>query len=275
MLEHLGLVVHAVPRHAQALGQVQLEQPVVAEHLEREALALGGQLDAAVGLVADQAERAQLLDHAGRRRGGHAEALGERVRRHHAALALLQRVDRLRVVLDGLSGAGPALDGAHADNYGIPKPEFEHRHNKDLRPMSFTVQPLPTAEPGRVLSWRHGRDDREACVLLPGAHRARRRARPLRARQARAHRARRRPSCLNGQVSNDIEALTPGTGCYATFLTHKGKMLGDLRVLDDRRRAAARPERAALQALFDRSAASRSATTSSCTSARCSRGCCR
>ena len=46
-----------------ALGQVQLEQPVVAEHLEREALALGGQLDAAVGLVADEAERVELLDH--------------------------------------------------------------------------------------------------------------------------------------------------------------------------------------------------------------------
>jgi tRNA-modifying protein YgfZ len=39
-------------------------------------------------------------------------------------------------------------------------------------------------------------------------------------------------SFLQGQVSNDIEALTPGTGCYAAFLTPKGKMLGDLRVLD-------------------------------------------
>jgi folate-binding protein YgfZ len=36
---------------------------------------------------------------------------------------------------------------------------------------------------------------------------------------------------LNGQVTNDVEALTPGTGCYAAFLTHKGKMLGDLRIL--------------------------------------------
>src|SRR5450755_1035869 len=33
---------------------------------------------------------------------------------------------------------------------------------------------------------------------------------------------------LQGQVSNDVEALTPGTGCYAAFLTPKGKMLGDL-----------------------------------------------
>ncbi len=39
-------------------------------------------------------------------------------------------------------------------------------------------------------------------------------------------------SFLQGQVSNDVEALTPGGGCYATFLTPKGKMLGDLRILD-------------------------------------------
>ena len=37
---------------------------------------------------------------------------------------------------------------------------------------------------------------------------------------------------LNGQVSNDVEALAPGTGCYAALLTNKGKMLGDLRVLN-------------------------------------------
>ena len=36
VLEHLGLVVDAVPRHAERLGQVQLQQPVVAQHLERD-----------------------------------------------------------------------------------------------------------------------------------------------------------------------------------------------------------------------------------------------
>ena len=36
---------------------------------------------------------------------------------------------------------------------------------------------------------------------------------------------------LQGQVSNDVEALTPGQGCYATFLTPKGKMRGDMRIL--------------------------------------------
>jgi tRNA-modifying protein YgfZ len=59
---------------------------------------------------------------------------------------------------------------------------------------------------------------------------------------------------LNGQVSNEVEALALGTGCYATLLTPKGRMLADLRIL--------RPptpfegvwldtERVALQTLFD------------------------
>jgi folate-binding protein YgfZ len=56
---------------------------------------------------------------------------------------------------------------------------------------------------------------------------------------------------LNGQVSNDVEALTPGTGCYATLLTSKGKMLGDLRVLDTGAELLLLTERTSLQALFD------------------------
>lgn len=36
---------------------------------------------------------------------------------------------------------------------------------------------------------------------------------------------------LNGQVTNELLGLAPGEGCYAVFLTHKGKMLGDLRIL--------------------------------------------
>ena len=47
-------------------------------------------------------------------------------------------------------------------------------------------------------------------------------------------------SFLAGQVTNDIVGLEAGSGCYAAFLTHKGKMLGDLRVLAAERRAAAR-----------------------------------
>jgi folate-binding protein YgfZ len=36
---------------------------------------------------------------------------------------------------------------------------------------------------------------------------------------------------LQGQVSNDVEGLSPGTGCYATILNHKGKLRTDLRIL--------------------------------------------
>src|SRR3712207_1980568 len=36
---------------------------------------------------------------------------------------------------------------------------------------------------------------------------------------------------LDGQVTNAVASLAPGEGAYAAFLTHKGKMLGDLRIL--------------------------------------------
>ena len=56
---------------------------------------------------------------------------------------------------------------------------------------------------------------------------------------------------LQGQVTNDIEKLEPGAGCYAAFLTHKGKMLGDLRVLDLGDELLLDTERVALQELFN------------------------
>jgi tRNA-modifying protein YgfZ len=56
---------------------------------------------------------------------------------------------------------------------------------------------------------------------------------------------------LAGQTTNDIESLAPGEGCYAVFLTPKGKMLGDLRVLDVDDELLLDTERTALQALFD------------------------
>ena len=56
---------------------------------------------------------------------------------------------------------------------------------------------------------------------------------------------------LSGQVTNDIEALSPGAGCYAALLTNKGKMVADLRVLDTDDELWLDTERVALQALFD------------------------
>ena len=56
---------------------------------------------------------------------------------------------------------------------------------------------------------------------------------------------------LQGQVTNDIEGLEPGRGCYAAFLTPKGKMRGDLRVFDLGDELLLDCERVALQELFN------------------------
>ena len=56
---------------------------------------------------------------------------------------------------------------------------------------------------------------------------------------------------LQGQVTNDVEGLEPGRGCYAALLTHKGKMLADLRVLDLGDELLLDTERSALQELFN------------------------
>src|SRR4051812_35340688 len=56
---------------------------------------------------------------------------------------------------------------------------------------------------------------------------------------------------LQGQLTNDIEGLAAGQGCYAAFLTHKGKMLGDLRVFDLGDELLLDCERVVLQELFN------------------------
>ena len=56
---------------------------------------------------------------------------------------------------------------------------------------------------------------------------------------------------LQGQVTNDVEALSPGAGCYAALLSPKGKMLGDLRILDTGDELLLDTERGALQAIFN------------------------
>src|SRR5215207_1180122 len=60
-----------------------------------------------------------------------------------------------------------------------------------------------------------------------------------------------RRTFLHGQVTNDIEGLEPGHGRYAALLTHKGKMLTDLRVLDLGDSLLLSCERAGLQELFN------------------------
>jgi folate-binding protein YgfZ len=56
---------------------------------------------------------------------------------------------------------------------------------------------------------------------------------------------------LQGQVTNEVEELSNGSGCYAAFLTPKGKMLGDVRILDTDDELLLDTERVALQALFN------------------------
>ncbi len=56
---------------------------------------------------------------------------------------------------------------------------------------------------------------------------------------------------LNGQVTNELAELLTGEGRYAAFLTPKGKMLGDLRILAVDGELLLDTERASLQALFD------------------------
>jgi folate-binding protein YgfZ len=60
-----------------------------------------------------------------------------------------------------------------------------------------------------------------------------------------------RRTFLHGQVTQDIEGLEPGHGRYAALLTHKGKMLSDLRVLDLGDELLLSCERAGLQELFN------------------------
>lgn len=57
--------------------------------------------------------------------------------------------------------------------------------------------------------------------------------------------------CLNGQITNDATKIEPGCGQYATFLTTKGMMLGDLRIIRTADTFELDTERVSLQALFD------------------------
>jgi folate-binding protein YgfZ len=56
---------------------------------------------------------------------------------------------------------------------------------------------------------------------------------------------------LDSLLSNDIAGLHPGAGLDATLLTHKGRMLAEVRVLATDEELLLDSERVALQALFD------------------------
>ena len=75
----------------------------------------------------------------------------------------------------------------------------------------------------------------DAAVELDGQYRVLREGagllRPLRAGHARSSRGPDAAEFLQGQLTNDIEALEPGEGCYAALLDRKGHMQADMRVL--------------------------------------------
>jgi 1,4-dihydroxy-6-naphthoate synthase len=99
VLEPVCLVVHIVHVQSQSLREVQLEQPVVANHLERDLLAGIRERHAAVRRVLEQPERGELLHHRARRRGRDTLSLRERGDRRPVAF-VLELVDLLEVVLD-------------------------------------------------------------------------------------------------------------------------------------------------------------------------------
>ena len=123
MLEHLGLVVHAVPRHAQRGREEGLEQPVVAQHLERQPAPLVRQLHALVGAVRGEPELVQLADHARGGGGRHAQALGQRVRAHGPVeRGPGARRSPWRNPRSPLRNLSPLR---HNENYGMPKGVFK------------------------------------------------------------------------------------------------------------------------------------------------------
>ena len=107
MLEHLGLGMHAIPGHPELLGEEQLEQAVMAQHLQRDSPALVGQAHTVIGLVLDDPDLGQLAHHPRHRSGCHPEPRREIVRRDRRAAASLKRIHRLRIVLNrgGTQGA--------------------------------------------------------------------------------------------------------------------------------------------------------------------------
>lgn len=57
--------------------------------------------------------------------------------------------------------------------------------------------------------------------------------------------------CLTGQVTADVLAIEPGHGSYSAFLTTKGQMLGDMRIVRTADTYELDTERISLQAMFD------------------------
>ncbi len=101
VLEDLGLVVDRVPRHAQRLREVGLEQAVMADDLEGDLATGRGQVGAPVGGVGDEPHPLEPLQHVGGRRRRHIHLVRDRARRDRIAgrSLVLELADALEVVL--------------------------------------------------------------------------------------------------------------------------------------------------------------------------------
>ena len=99
MLEHLGLGMNAIPRHPELLSEKQLEQAVMAQHLQRHTPTLVGQSHTVIWLVLDDPYLGQLVHHARHRSGRHPKPRRKIVRGNRRAAASLKRIHRLRIVL--------------------------------------------------------------------------------------------------------------------------------------------------------------------------------
>ena len=108
VLEAVGLVVDVVDVEPEGVCQVQLEQAMVADHLERHlgARRCEARASAAVGLVLEQVEHGELLEHHGRRGRRHALVVRDGGD-GRATACLLELVDALEVVLDRLGERRP------------------------------------------------------------------------------------------------------------------------------------------------------------------------
>src|SRR5918998_1729627 len=115
MLEDFGLLVDAIPGNVELIGEESLEQTVMADHLEGHPPALFRELDASIAVVPRECELVESLDH--RRCGPRTdvEVLGKRSGRHGRGAPLVERIDRLKVVLYGLGEVAElwALRGCH------------------------------------------------------------------------------------------------------------------------------------------------------------------
>jgi hypothetical protein len=92
VLEAVGFGVDCVDPEVERSGEVELEQTMVAEQLQRDPLTGPGQPHAVIEPVLDEPQGSELLHHCGSRRRRDAHAHGER-RRLYLAMLQLQLVD--------------------------------------------------------------------------------------------------------------------------------------------------------------------------------------